>query len=90
MGAIADTLKVRTKGDQMATYLIDRNINYTNVCVTYCKFCAFYREPGDEKEGYVNEAEKIIHKITEALELRRLHPVLLQGGHHPALTPAGI
>jgi cyclic dehypoxanthinyl futalosine synthase len=85
LGAIADTLKVRTKGDQMATYLIDRNINYTNVCVTYCKFCAFYREPGDEKEGYVNEAEKIIHKITEA-KLKGCTQILLQGGHHPDLT----
>jgi cyclic dehypoxanthinyl futalosine synthase len=85
MGAIADALKVRTKGDQIATYLIDRNINYTNVCVTYCKFCAFYREPGDTKEGYVNEAEKIIHKITEAKQ-HGCTQILLQGGHHPDLT----
>jgi len=85
MGAIADTLKVRSKGDQIATYLIDRNINYTNVCVTYCKFCAFYREPGDDKEGYVNEAEKIIHKIAEAKE-KGCTQILLQGGHHPDLT----
>ncbi len=84
MGAIADALKVRSKGDQIATYLIDRNINYTNVCVTYCKFCAFYREPGD-KEGYVNEADKIIHKITEAKE-KGCTQILLQGGHHPDLT----
>jgi cyclic dehypoxanthinyl futalosine synthase len=85
LGAIADTLKVRTKGDKTATYLIDRNINYTNVCVTYCKFCAFYREPGDTKEGYVNEAEKIIHKITEAKQ-KGCTQILLQGGHHPDLT----
>ena len=85
MGAIADALKVRSKGDKIATYLIDRNINYTNVCVTYCKFCAFYREPGDTKEGYVNEADKIIHKITEAKE-KGCTQILLQGGHHPDLT----
>ena len=84
LGAIADTLKVRTKGDKIATYLIDRNINYTNVCVTYCKFCAFYREPGDEKEGYVNEADKIIHKVAEAKE-KGCTQILLQGGHHPDL-----
>jgi len=84
LGAIANVLKVRTKGDKIATYLIDRNINYTNVCVTYCKFCAFYREDGD-KEGYVNEAEKIIHKITEAKE-KGCTQILLQGGHHPSLT----
>lgn len=85
LGAIADTLKVRSKGDKIATYLIDRNINYTNVCVTYCKFCAFYREPGDTKEGYVNEADKIIHKIAEAKE-KGCTQILLQGGHHPDLT----
>ncbi len=84
LGAIADTLKTRTKGDQIATYLIDRNINYTNVCVTYCKFCAFYREPGDVKEGYVNEADKIIHKVAEAKALGATQ-ILLQGGHNPDL-----
>ena len=84
LGAIADALKVRSKGGQIATYLIDRNINYTNVCVTYCKFCAFYREPGDTKEGYVNEAEKIIHKVTEA-KAKGCTQILLQGGHHPDL-----
>ena len=59
LGAVANALRLQINGDKIATYLIDRNINYTNVCVTYCKFCAFYREDGD-KEGYVNEAEKII------------------------------
>jgi cyclic dehypoxanthinyl futalosine synthase len=84
LGAIADALKTLSKGDKIATYLIDRNINYTNVCVTYCKFCAFYREPGDEKEGYVNEAEKIIHKVAEAKQ-HGATQILLQGGHHPDL-----
>ncbi len=85
LGQIADVLKTRSKGDQTATYLIDRNINYTNVCVTYCKFCAFYREPGDEKEGYVNDPDKIIHKVTEAKQ-KGATQILLQGGHHPDLT----
>jgi cyclic dehypoxanthinyl futalosine synthase len=84
LGAIANALRLRTKGDKIATYLIDRNINYTNVCVTYCKFCAFYREDGD-KESYVNEAEKIIHKVTEAKE-KGCTQILIQGGHHPSLT----
>jgi cyclic dehypoxanthinyl futalosine synthase len=84
LGAIADTLKVRSRGDKIATYLIDRNINYTNVCVTVCKFCAFYREPGND-EGYVHEADKIIHKVTEAKE-KGCTQILLQGGHHPDLT----
>jgi cyclic dehypoxanthinyl futalosine synthase len=84
LGAIADTLKVRSRGDKIATYLIDRNINYTNVCVTVCKFCAFYREPGND-EGYVHEADKIVHKITEAKQ-KGCTQILLQGGHHPDLT----
>ena len=84
LGAVANALRLQIKGDEIATYLIDRNINYTNVCVTYCKFCAFYREDGD-KEGYVNEAEKIIHKVTEAKE-KGCTQILIQGGHHPSLT----
>jgi cyclic dehypoxanthinyl futalosine synthase len=84
LGAIANALKIRTKGDKIATYLIDRNINYTNVCVTYCKFCAFYRTDGD-KEGYVNEATTINHKIAEAKE-KGCTQILIQGGHHPGLT----
>ncbi len=88
LGAIADALKSSTKGDQTATYLIDRNINYTNVCVTYCKFCAFYREPGDTKEGYINEAEKIIHKVAEAKHLGATQ-ILLQGGPSPG-SEAGL
>jgi cyclic dehypoxanthinyl futalosine synthase len=84
LGAVANALRLQIKGDKIATYLIDRNINYTNVCVTYCKFCAFYREDGD-KEGYVNEAEKIIHKVTEAKE-KGCTQILVQGGHHPSLT----
>ncbi len=84
LGTMADVLKTRSKGDKIATYLIDRNINYTNVCVTYCKFCAFYREPGDQKEGYVNQAEQIIHKVAEAKALGATQ-ILLQGGHNPEL-----
>jgi cyclic dehypoxanthinyl futalosine synthase len=84
LGAVANALRLQINGDKIATYLIDRNINYTNVCVTYCKFCAFYREDGD-KEGYVNEAEKIIHKVTEAKE-KGCTQILVQGGHHPSLT----
>src|ERR1044071_3273082 len=85
LGMIADALRSRAKGGQTATYLIDRNINYTNVCVTYCKFCAFYREPGDAIEGYVNEPDKIIHKVAEAKQ-KGATQILLQGGHHPDLT----
>ncbi len=85
LGRAADAVTRRMHPERYRTYNIDRNINYTNVCVTYCKFCAFYREPGDTKEGYVNEAEKIIHKITEAKQ-HGCTQILLQGGHHPDLT----
>jgi len=90
LGALADRRRRLAKadaydgrGNEIATYNIDRNINYTNVCVTRCKFCAFYRLPGDP-EGYVLSQEEIFAKIDE---LRRAggHQLLLQGGHHPSL-----
>jgi cyclic dehypoxanthinyl futalosine synthase len=84
LGAIADALRVRSTGNKIATYLIDRNVNYTNYCVTYCKFCAFYREPGDQKEGYVQTAEQLIHRVAEAKE-KGATQILMQGGHHPDL-----
>jgi cyclic dehypoxanthinyl futalosine synthase len=84
LGKIADELKTKTKGDQIATYLIDRNINYTNICVTYCKFCAFYREEGNS-EGYVHSITEIIDRVAEAKK-KSATQILLQGGHHPSLT----
>jgi len=83
LGILADTLKTRTKGDQVVTFLIDRNINYTNVCITRCKFCAFHRPPGDD-EAYVEEIPSIVGKVTEAVG-KGATQVLLQGGHHPDL-----
>lgn len=84
LGILADTLRRRTTDPAVVTYLIDRNINYTNVCVTYCKFCAFYREKGDP-EGYVNQLDVINRKIAEAKQ-KGATQILLQGGHHPDLT----
>ena len=84
LGGLADALKVRSKSDKIATYLIDRNINYTNYCVTNCKFCAFLRDPGDKKEGYVQTAEEIVQRVKEAKE-KGATQILLQGGHHPDL-----
>ena len=72
----------RTDPDAV-TFIVDRNINYTNVCVTDCDFCAFYRRPGDP-EGYVLPKPVIFQKIEETLELGGTG-VLLQGGHHPDL-----
>lgn len=66
------------------TYLIDRNINYTNVCVTDCQFCNFYALPGDDKKGYVNSKLILGKKIEEALALGATR-ILMQGGHNPDL-----
>jgi 2-iminoacetate synthase ThiH len=62
-------------------YLIDRNINYTNVCVTACKFCAFYRAP-KHAEGWSHSMEEILRRCAEAVDLGATQ-VMLQGGHHP-------
>ena len=67
----------------VVTYQIDRNINYTNVCVTDCSFCAFYRHRGDA-EAYTQGVEEILERCREAVELRATS-ILLQGGHNPWL-----
>ncbi len=68
----------------VVTYLVDRNINYTNVCVTDCQFCNFYALPGDKEKGYVNSKLILGNKIKEALELGATR-ILMQGGHNPDL-----
>ena len=78
---LADLVRRRRHPHGEVTYIVDRNINYTNVCVTLCKFCAFYRRPGDA-EGYDLPAETIYAKIRETKELGGCQ-ILLQGGHHP-------
>jgi cyclic dehypoxanthinyl futalosine synthase len=67
----------------VVTYIIDRNINYTNFCTEYCSFCAFYRPLG-HKEGYVHGLDTILQKIQETVELGGTG-VLMQGGLHPDL-----
>ncbi len=71
------------KDDEPLTFVIDRNVNYTNVCNAYCQFCAFYAAPGSSK-GYVLPYEQIKSKIEELLELGGTQ-LLLQGGHNPEL-----
>jgi len=66
------------------TYLVDRNINYTNVCVTDCQFCNFYALPGDTAKGYVNSKAVLGKKIEETLALGGTR-ILMQGGHNPDL-----
>ena len=65
------------------TFAIDTNPNYTNVCVTDCQFCAFYRKPGDP-EAYTLTVDEVMAKIAGAVE-RGATTVLLQGGHNPSL-----
>jgi len=72
------------RGNRVVTYIVDRNINYTNVCNVYCKFCAFYRVEGDD-DAYVITHEELDKKIEETLALGGTQ-ILMQGGHHPKLT----
>ena len=81
LGEAADAVRRRRYPDGVVTYLIDRNINYTNVCVTACKFCAFYRAPGHE-QGWSHSLEEILRRCGEAVDLGATQ-VMLQGGHHP-------
>jgi cyclic dehypoxanthinyl futalosine synthase len=72
------------RGNEIVTYIVDRNINYTNVCNVYCKFCAFYRTEKD-LDSYVITKEEMAQKIEETIALGGTQ-ILLQGGHHPKLT----
>jgi cyclic dehypoxanthinyl futalosine synthase len=72
------------KGNEIVTYIVDRNINYTNVCNVYCKFCAFYRTESDA-DAYVITHDEIDRKIEETVALGG-NQILMQGGHHPKLT----
>jgi cyclic dehypoxanthinyl futalosine synthase len=83
LGEAADTVRRRRYSDNIATYIIDRNINYTNVCLTACKFCAFYRAPG-HAEGWTHPDEEILRRCGEAVELGATQ-IMLQGGHSPEL-----
>lgn len=83
LGALADLVRRRKHQDGVITYMIDRNINYTNFCNAFCNFCAFYRQPKHE-EGYVLPFEVVVKKIEETYTLGG-NQILLQGGHNPDL-----
>jgi len=83
LGFLADTVRRRKHVEKNVTYVIDRNINYTDICVSACKFCAFYKGPED-KNGYLLTLEEIGEKIKETQELGGTQ-ILLQGGLHPDL-----
>ena len=69
--------------NRVVTYIIDRNINYTNVCDVYCTFCAFMREERDD-DSYVLTPEQVGEKIKELVAIGGVQ-ILMQGGHHPKL-----
>jgi len=81
LAALADAERRRRHPGGSVTYIVDRNINYTNVCVADCKFCAFYRRP-KHTEGYVLSFEEIGRKIDEAKAIGAVQ-ILMQGGHNP-------
>jgi cyclic dehypoxanthinyl futalosine synthase len=91
LGALADRRRQLAKakdfdgrGNDIITYIVDRNVNYTNVCNVYCKFCAFYRVEKDD-DAYVITFDEMDRKIEETIALGGTQ-ILMQGGHHPKLT----
>src|SRR5262245_46276776 len=91
LGALADRRRQLAKqaayggrGNEIVTYIVDRNVNYTNVCNVYCKFWAFYRTEKDA-DAYVISHEEMDRKIEETIALGGTQ-ILMQGGHHPKLT----
>ena len=83
IGMEADQVRRKLHPEGIVSYIIDRNINYTNFCTEYCSFCAFYRPMG-HKEGYILSKEVIFDKIRETIELGGTG-ILMQGGLHPDL-----
>jgi cyclic dehypoxanthinyl futalosine synthase len=83
LGARADAIRRAKHPEGVVSYIVDRNINYTNLCVTDCRFCAFYRRPKDD-EAYVLSYEEIGRKIDEAKAVGGVQ-ILMQGGHNPYL-----
>jgi cyclic dehypoxanthinyl futalosine synthase len=90
LGSLADQRRQQAKaeayggrGNEIVTYIVDRNINYTNVCNVYCKFCAFYRTERDE-DHYVLGHDEIDRKLDELVSIGGIQ-ILMQGGHHPKL-----
>jgi cyclic dehypoxanthinyl futalosine synthase len=81
LGRLADETRWTLHPENVVTYIIDRNINYTNVCVADCKFCAFYRRP-KHKDGYLLSYEEIGRKIDELKAIGGVQ-ILMQGGHNP-------
>jgi cyclic dehypoxanthinyl futalosine synthase len=86
LGQLAHEIRMRKHPERIVTYIIDRNVNYTNICVARCNFCAFYRPVGSP-DGYVLGFDELLGKIDETIALGG-NQVLLQGGHNPDLPIA--
>jgi cyclic dehypoxanthinyl futalosine synthase len=86
LGRLADGVRRSLHPDNVVTYVVDRNVNYSNVCVSVCNFCAFYRKPGSS-EGYVHDYDSIFSKVEEMISLGG-SGILMQGGLHPDLPLA--
>jgi cyclic dehypoxanthinyl futalosine synthase len=91
LGALADRRRQLARaqtydgrGNEIVTYIVDRNVNYTNVCNVYCKFCAFYRTEKDD-DAYIISLDEMDRKIEETVALGGTQ-ILMQGGHHPKLS----
>ncbi len=82
IGATADIMREKSAGE-LVTFVVDRNINYTNICTSKCKFCAFFREP-EAKDAYVLTIDEILAKVDEAVKLGATQ-ILIQGGLNPSL-----
>ncbi|MCI0385900.1 cyclic dehypoxanthinyl futalosine synthase [Streptomyces sp. CNQ085] len=84
LGRAADTARRRRYAgtEHIATYIIERNINYTNVCVTACRFCAFYAAPKDTDRGWTRDLDDILRRCEETVALGGTQ-IMFQGGHHP-------
>jgi len=83
MGHVANLIMLKHHPEPITTFVVGRNVNYTNVCDVYCRFCAFYRAPGS-KEGYVLPDETILNKIQETVNVGGTE-ILMQGGTNPNL-----
>lgn len=83
LGLLASAVRWKKHPDRVVTYIIDRNVNYTDICISACKFCAFYVEP-ESGAGYLLKKEELKRKIDETLSLGGTQ-ILLQGGLHPDL-----
>ena len=81
---LADDIRRKKHPEGQVTYIVDRNLNPTNICVADCTFCSFYAKPKDEEKGYVLSQAAIFEKIQETVDLGGIQ-ILLQNGHHPTL-----